>query len=299
MANPTLLILAAGMGSRYGGLKLMDPVGPNGESIVEYSIHDARNAGFGRIVFAIRGDMEQAFKARICARFGKRLAVEYVYQDVAKLPHGFQVPAGRTKPWGTTQAILIAEKAVREPFAVINVDDFYGAGSYRAMARHLSSGTAEFALAGFVLRNTVSEFGSVARAVCQVDQEGYLRNIVEYKNIEREGPHVRNVDEQGMETKLSGNELVSTNMWGFTPQVFGGLREHFGRFLETSGRDLKSECFIPSTVNEMLLTGEARVKMLHSADAWFGVTYQEDHARAVAGIRRLIEAGHYPRALWR
>lgn len=298
MTNPTLLILAAGAGSRYGGMKSIEPVGPDGESIVEYSIYDAHRAGFGRIVFVIRGDMERPFKEMVNARFGKRFAVECVYQDVAKLPPGFQAPAGRAKPWGTTHAILMAEKAIREPFAVINVHDFYGPQSYRAMANHLQSGGGDCAMAGFVLRNTMPELGSVARGVCEIGSDGYLQKIVEYRDVERVGGHARNIDAAGQETALTGDEVVSMNMWGFMPGVFGPLRQQFQRFLRENDGDLQAECFIPNTVNELLKSGHARVKVLRCAEAWFGVTYREDHTRAAASIRRLIEAGNYPKRLW-
>ncbi|MGB7548418.1 MAG: NTP transferase domain-containing protein [Terracidiphilus sp.] len=298
MVSPTLLILAAGMGSRYGGLKLAEPVGPDGETILDYSIYDARRAGFGRVVFLVRMDNEQRVKEMVGERFGKHLAAEYVYQVMAKLPPGFHVPEGRIKPWGTTHAILMAAGAIHEPFAVINVDDFYGAESYRAMARHLQSGTTDFAMVGYVLRETLSDFGAVARGVCRVDGKGFLESIVELKNIERENGHARDFDAEGRETRLAGNEIVSMNMWGFTPQVFGLLRAHFEKFLEVNGKDLVAECFIPRTVNEMLVAGEARVKVLHSGDSWFGVTYREDHPRAVESIRRLIKAGYYPKRLW-
>jgi NDP-sugar pyrophosphorylase family protein len=297
MVNPTLLVLAAGMGSRYGGLKLIEPVGPGGEAIVDYSIYDARRAGFGRIIFVIRREIEQQIKERICARFEKRIAVEYVYQELLKLPPGFHVPPGRTRPWGTTHAILMAAGAIHEPFAVINVDDFYGAESYRAMAHHLQSGTTDYATVGFVLRNTLSEFGTVARGVCQVDSDGYLESILELKNIERDGGHARDTDAAGRETRLTGDEIVSMNMWGFNPRVFPQLSEHFEKFLEVQGTNLEAECFIPNTVNNLLSAGQARVKVLRCGDSWFGVTYREDHSRAVERIRRLIEAGYYPKKL--
>jgi NDP-sugar pyrophosphorylase family protein len=286
------------MGGRYGGLKLTEPVGPGGETIVDYSIYDARRAGFGRIVFVIRRDIEQQVKEMAGARFGRHLAVEYVYQELAKLPPGFHVPAGRTKPWGTTHAILMAASTIREPFAVMNVDDFYGPESYRALVHHLQAGTTDYAMVGYVLRNTLSDFGVVARAVCQVSSDGFLEKIVELKGIEREGGHARNTEAADGEARLTGNEIVSMNMWGFTPQAFDQLREHFQKFLQLHGADPEAECFIPNTVNEMLVAREARIKVLRSSDSWFGVTYREDHPRAVESIRHLIEAGYYPKKLW-
>jgi NDP-sugar pyrophosphorylase family protein len=298
MANPTLLILAAGVSSRYAGQRFIEPVGPGGEAIVDYSIYDARRAGFGKIVFVIRLESEQRVKELVEKRYGKRLPVEYAFQDLAKLPPKFHAPAGRVKPWGTTHAILMAANTIHEPFAVINVEDFYGAESYRAMARHLQSGTMDCAVAGYVLRNTLSDFGAVARGVCREDACGYLESIFELRGIEQDGGHVRNTDADGVETRLTGNEIVSMNMWGFTPQIFGQLAEYFQKFLGRNVADVDAECYISSTINEMLVDGQARVKVLHCADSWFGVTYREDHPRAVQNIRRLIEGGYYPRKLW-
>jgi len=298
MKSPTLLILAAGMGSRYGGLKQIEPVGPGGETIIDYSIYDALRAGFGKLVFVIRKDIEEPFKQIVGARFEKRVAVEYVFQELEDLPPGFAVPAGRTKPWGTTHAILMSAGAIGEPFAVINADDFYGAEGYGALARHLESGSADYAMVGFVLRNTLSDFGSVARGVCRVSNAGYLENVTELTAIERDGAHARNRDADGRETRLTGDEAVSMNMWGFTPQVFGQLEGHFKRFLEQNGGNLKSECYIPTSVNDLVLAGEARVKVLPTNDSWFGVTYREDHPRVVESLRRLIHDGVYPERLW-
>ena len=298
MVSPTLLVLAAGMGSRYGGLKQLDPVGPDGETIMDYSIFDARRAGFGKIVFVIRKSIEEPFREKIGIRYEKRIPVEYVFQEIAKLIPGLTPPKGRTKPWGTTHAILMAGNAIHEPFAVINADDFYGAGSFRALAHHLQCGTQDDAMVGFVLRNTLSEFGAVARGVCHVSEDGYLKDITELKSIEREGTRITNIDAEGQETVLSGSELVSMNMWGFTPQIFPHLYEHFQRFLKRYGEDLNAECYIPGTVNSMIQSGEARVKVLRSGDAWFGVTYREDQPRVVQSIGRLIDQGAYPRRLW-
>ncbi|MGA8740107.1 MAG: sugar phosphate nucleotidyltransferase [Terracidiphilus sp.] len=299
MVSPTLLVLAAGMGSRYGGLKQLDPVGPENETIMDYSIFDARRAGFGKVVFVIRKEIEEAFKEKIGARYEKRVPVEYVFQETGKLIPGFSVPEGRTKPWGTTHAILMAANVIHEPFGVINADDFYGAGSYNVLAKHLQSSTTDYAMVGFVLRNTLSDFGTVARGVCHVADDGYLKDIAELKSIEREGPRITNIDVEEQETVLSGGELVSMNMWGFTPQVFPQLYEHFQRFLKRYGDDLKAECYIPSSVNSLVQAGQARVKVLRSGDAWFGITYREDHSRVVQSIGRLIEQGTYPHRLWR
>lgn len=299
MDAPTLLVLAAGMGCRYGGLKQLDPVGPDGETIMDYSIFDAVRAGFGKIVFVIRKDIEEPFKRTIGVRFEKRIAVDYVFQEVGKLLPGFSVPTGRTKPWGTTHAILMAANAIHEPFGVINADDFYGASSYRVLAHHLQSASPDYAMVGFVLRNTLSEFGTVSRGVCHVSDDGYLKDITELKSIEREGPRITDIDSAGQETLLNGGEIVSMNMWGFTPQILSQLYEQFQRFLQRCGNDVNAECYIPSTVNTLILEGQARVKVLRSGDTWFGVTYREDRPRVVENITRQIEAGSYPRQLWR
>jgi UTP-glucose-1-phosphate uridylyltransferase len=296
--TPTLLVLAAGMGSRYGGLKQIDPVGPGGEAILDYSVYDAMRAGFGKLVFVLRKDIEELFKKTVGARFENRVAVEYVFQELDKIPAGFAVPAGRTKPWGTTHAILMAAEVIQEPFASINADDFYGAESYQLLAQHLQSGTSDYAMVGFTLSNTLSEFGSVARGVCRVDASGYLQNVVELTGIERDGGEVMNTDAQGRTTRLTGDEPVSMNFWGFTPGIFGQLRERFETFLRKHGTELKSECYVPNTVGELVAEGQARVKVLRTGDAWFGVTYREDHPRVVESIRRLIAKGAYPERLW-
>ena len=298
MTSPTLLLLAAGMGSRYGGLKQIDPVGPAGETILDYSIYDAIRAGFSKVVFVIRKDIETPFRETISARFEERIAIEYVFQELTNVPPGFSVPPDRTRPWGTMHAILMAADVVHEPFAVINADDFYGAESYRMLAAYLQSGAESYAMAGFVLRNTLSNFGAVARGVCRVSERNFLESVVELTHIERDGSAARNIDSTGQITKLTGDEIVSMNMWGFTPQVFEQLREYFQRFLELHGSDISAESYIPSAVNELILTGQARVKVLRTRDAWFGITYREDRLRVVEGIRRLIDDGQYPRELW-
>jgi len=297
MTKPTLLILAAGMGSRYGGLKQIDPVGPNGETIIDYSIYDALRAGFGKLVFVIRHDFEKAFKETIGARFEKRVPVEYVYQELDKLPPGFSVPEGRTKPWGTTHAILQAEDAVKEPFAAINADDFYGREAYQVLARHLTSGTADYAMVGFILRNTLSAHGTVARGVSRVDANNYLTSIVEMLKIEPDGGGAKNTEADGRIIPLTGNEAVSMNFWGFTPAVFGQLRAQFTAFLNKSGQEQKSECYIPTTVGELVAAGRAKVKVLRTNDSWFGVTYREDRPRVVESVGKLIARGVYPEKL--
>lgn len=298
MVGPTLLILAAGKGNRYGGVKMIEPVGPLGETLLEYSLYDARNSGFARIVFVIRKDIDRAVKETLGARLIRNFAVEYVYQDVMRIPWQFQVPHGRSKPWGTTHAVLSAASQMREPFAVINVDDFYGAQSFSALAHHLQSGRNECAMVGYVLRNTLPEMGPVARGICQIDDAGFLKGIIEHKNVERQGGHAVYVDPAGQEIRLTGSEVVSMNMWGFRPEIIEPMAQSFEKFLKNHGDNPDSECFLPNTVHELISEEKMRVKVLPSADSWFGMTYREDHARAVQTIHHMIEAGYYPRHLW-
>lgn len=297
MTEPTLLVLAAGMGSRYGGLKQMDPIGANGETIIDYSIYDAMRAGFRSVVFVIRRDIERQFREVIGARFEKKIAVEYVFQELDKLPPGVRVPANRTKPWGTGHAILMAADAIRGPFAAINADDFYGANSFRVLAGHLKSGGADFAMVGFILRNTLSEYGSVARGVCSATHDRFLESVTEMTKIERDGAGVTAAGGDGKALRLTGEEIVSMNMWGFAPPLFGELRERFEVFLHKHGNEEKSEFYIPSAINEIVQAGRARVKVLRTPDAWFGVTYREDRTFVVNGIRGLIARGEYPERL--
>jgi hypothetical protein len=298
MNKPTLLVLAAGMGSRYGGLKQIDPVGPAGETIIDYSIFDAMRAGFGKLVFVIRKDIEQQFREVIGSRFEKRIAVEYVFQELDKLPAGFSLPAGRTKPWGTTHAILMAENVLKENFAAINADDFYGQNAYKVLAHHLTSGSPDYAMVGFILKNTLSDHGSVARGVSRVDASNYLTHIIEMTKIERDGSGAKNTDTDGKITKLTGEEAVSMNFWGFTPALFPQIKVEFEKFLKKQSGELKSECYIPATVGELVTAGQAKCKVLRSPDSWFGVTYREDRPSVVESIRKLIAKGDYPEKLW-
>lgn len=298
MSKPTLLVLAAGMGSRYGGLKQIDPVGPSGETIIDYSIYDAMRAGFGKLVFVIRKDIEQQFREIVGTRFEKRIAVEYVFQELNKLPAGHTPPEGRTKPWGTSHAILMAENAIKEPFAAINADDFYGQQAYRVLAQHLNSGSPDYAMVGFTLKNTLSDHGSVARGVSQVDAQNYLTHIVEMTKIERDGHAAKNTSADGNVTRLTGDEPVSMNFWGFTPALFPQLNAAFDKFIKQSGGEQKSECLIPATVGDLVTAGQAKCKVLRSPDSWFGVTYREDRPIVVESIRKLIAKGDYPEKLW-
>lgn len=300
--KPTLLVLAAGMGSRYGGLKQMDPVGPCGETIIDYSVFDALRGGFGKIVFVIRRDIEEAFKKTFGQKFESKIAVEYAFQELELLPPGFKLPSGRTKPWGTGHAIWIAESKIAEPFAVINGDDFYGAESFKKMADYLQATSdgllAEYSMIGFVLRNTLSEHGSVARGVCQLDLNRFLQTVTEYTKIEKKGNEAQHVDEKQVK-EFTADEIVSMNLWGFTPSIFQFLRHQFIEFLKAKGDEEKSEFFIPSVVNRLISEQKARVKVLETKERWFGITYQADKATVSNNILELIRLGHYPQELWK
>lgn len=294
--------MAAGMGSRYGGLKQVDPVGPGGETIIDYSVYDAIRAGFGRLVFVIRREIETDFRSIVGKKFEGQLPVEYAFQELQKVPEQFAVPATRSKPWGTGHAILIASDIVREPFAVINADDFYGADSFRVLGDHLRTmndpDSARYAMVGFTLRNTLSEHGTVARGVCQCDANGWLQQVVEMLKIEKAGRGAKYSDESGGAHVLTGDEVVSMNMWGFTPAIFGHLRGQFTTFLQEHGQEEKAEMLIPSVVNALVTEGRAKVKVLPTRDSWFGVTYKEDKPAVTASIRQLIAHGDYPEKLW-
>jgi hypothetical protein len=296
--KPTLLVLAAGMGSRYGGLKQIDSVGPAGETIVDYSIFDASRAGFDKIVFVIRRDIEVAFKQTIGARFEKRIPVEYVYQELNKLPPGFSVLASRKNPWGTGHAILMAADVIHEPFGVINADDFYGANSFRVLAEYLRSGSRHYAMTAFLLRNTLSQHGPVARGACRVDADGFLQSVTELTGLEKDGDGAKYTDELGRVHRLSGNEPVSMNLWGFTPTLFSHLHDQFVEFLKKRGTEEKSEFYIPAAVNALIAAGREHCRILKTPDSWLGITYREDRPVVIEGILRLIARGEYPERLW-
>lgn len=299
--KPTLLILAAGMGSRYGGLKQIDPVGPNGEIIIDYSIYDALRAGFGKLVFVIRHYFEDAFKEKIGSKFDNAVETAYAYQEMNAEIGDFALPAVREKPWGTGHAILVGKDVVDEPFAVINADDYYGADSFGIMADFLSNGRvspAEYAMIGFKLRNTLSDYGSVARGICNCDEHGYLREVVERTTVEKNGHAARYIDESGAPHALTGDEIVSMNLWGFHPSFFSHLSQEFADFLKTRGHDPRAEMFIPSVVDKLIQSRTAAVKVLPTHDTWFGVTYRQDMPIARRRIGELIDTGVYPRSLW-
>lgn len=300
--KPTLLVLAAGMGSRYGGLKQMDPMGPNGETVLDYSVFDAIRAGFGRVVFIIREDFAEAFKQGVGARFADRIQVDYVFQKLDDLPEGFSVPEGREKPWGTSHAVRAARHVVKEHFAVINADDFYGRDAYaRATAffDSLPEGTTnEIAMVGYPLENTLSDHGHVNRGICQIDEEGFLTNVEEYLDIERENDGaVRGNALDGKRHVVPDGSLVSMNFWAFGPAFFEQLEEAFTRFLLHAGDQLKSECYIPTVVDHLIHAGHTQCPVLRTTSQWFGVTYPQDKPFVVESIAKLIANGEYPETL--
>jgi NDP-sugar pyrophosphorylase family protein len=303
MTRPTLLVLAAGMGSRYGGLKQMDPMGPNGETVLDYSVFDAIRAGFGRVVFIIREDFAEAFKQGIGARFAERIRVDYAFQRLDDLPAGHSVPAGRTKPWGTSHAVRAARDIVKEPFAVVNADDFYGRDAYQVAAGFLTShpaadGKSHYAMVGYPLVNTLSDHGDVNRGICTTDADGLLTTVEEYVKIEREADGVvRGNALDGSRRPVAEGGPVSMNFWAFGADFMTLLEAEFTAFLEAHGREEKSECYIPTVVDAMIRANRADCRVLETSSQWFGVTYPEDKAHVVASIRQLIASGEYPAAL--
>nr|WP_321356069.1 sugar phosphate nucleotidyltransferase [uncultured Draconibacterium sp.] len=298
--KPTLLILAAGMGSRFGGLKQVEPVGPNEEAIIDYTIFDAIRAGFGKVVFVIRESFADAFKEKFEAKLSGKIDVEYVFQELDNLPEGFSLPEGREKPWGTAHAILVAKDVINEPFCAINADDFYGEGAYQIMADFLNNSVQEqtFSMIGYQLKNTLSEHGSVSRGMCTVNEKNNLIKIVETHKIFKKENAAVTIAEDGSETPLTGNERVSMNFWGFHPSIFKTLESKFVKFLETEIDKPKSEMYIPSVVFEMIEDKEVEVKVLEANSPWFGVTYKEDKPIVVNKINALIKEGVYPAKLW-
>jgi len=293
----TLLILAAGMGSRYGGLKQLDPMGPNGEVVMDYSVFDALRSGFTDIVFVIRRDFAGDFQKFIGGRFVDRVKVSYVFQEMENLPEGFSVPAGRTKPWGTGHAILAAKDVIRNPFVAINADDFYGRDAYRKIADFFaaSADPTAFAMPGFQLAGTLSEHGTVARGVCETDAEGFLVKVEEMTAIARTANGITNGDDPRV---LTGEEPCSMNFWGLTTAAFPLLEAGFREFLSASADNPKAEFYIPFAISGMIQSGAATVKVLPTTSQWFGVTYQADKPQVVASLRGLIASGEYPEELW-
>ncbi|MFQ5805384.1 MAG: NDP-sugar synthase [Phycisphaerae bacterium] len=300
--EPTLVILAAGIGSRYGGLKQLEAVGPGGATIMDYSMYDAIRAGFGKAVFVIRPDMEAAFKETIGRRYEKRIPVACAFQRLGAVPAGFTVPPGRKKPWGTGHAVLAAEEQVHEPFAAVNADDFYGANSFAALGKFLQqrddADLPTYAMVGFTLRDTLAEVGAVNRGCCRCTADGWLERITEITGIERHGPDARYTEESGNTRIISGDELVSMNLWGFRPVFFEQLRELFESFLKENAASEKAELHLPMVIQDLIRAGRARVKVLPTPDTWCGVTHPEDKPRVVQMISELVARGRYPQKLW-
>lgn len=302
--KPTLLLLAAGMGSRYGGLKQLDGLGPNGETIMDYSIYDAIKAGFGKIVFVIRKDFEDDFRQKVLSKYEGHIPAEVCFQAMDKLPEGFTVPEGRQKPWGTNHAVMMAKGLIHEPFCVINCDDFYNRDAYMVMGKFLSElpegSKNRYSMVDFRVGNTLSENGTVARGICSKDNEGHLTEVVERTEIMRVDGKVCYKDEEGKWVAVEDNTPVSMNMWGFTPDYFEYSDEYFKEFLSDAKNmeNLKAEFFIPLVVNNLIHEGTATVKVLDTTSKWFGVTYAADRQATVDRIQKLIEEGVYPNQLF-
>ncbi len=305
MKNTALVIMAAGIGSRFGGgIKQLEPVGPNGEIIMDYSIHDALEAGFNKVVFIIRRDLEQDFKRIIGSRIEKITDVSYAYQEIDMLPEGYTVPEGRKKPWGTGQAVLSVKGLVNEPFVVINADDYYGKEAflhihdYMVQQMNTEEAVYDMCMAGFILSNTLSENGAVTRGVCQLGKNDILQSVTETFDIEKKGNGIFANDENGNPVLVSLDQHVSMNMWGLPPAFLEELENGFPQFLDNAKGDLKAEYLLPRVIDSLIQEGKAQVKVLKTQDKWFGVTYQEDKAAVVAAIRRLIDQGVYREKLF-
>lgn len=300
--KPTLFVLAAGMGSRYGGLKQLDGLGPNGETIMDYSVFDAMRAGFGKIVFVIRKSFEDDFREKVLSKYQNHIPVEVVFQDINDLPAGFKCPDERTKPWGTNHAVLMGKDVIKEPFAVINADDFYGRDSFAVLGKYLAEladGTKnKYCMVGFRVGNTLSESGTVARGVCSTNANNHLQTVVERTEIMRVNGPVCYKDEEGKWVAIDDNTPVSMNMWGFTPDYFEYSTEYFIEWLKENGAQLKSEYYIPLMVNKLITEGTATVEVLDTTSKWFGVTYAADRQGVVDKINALIAAGEYPSKLF-
>lgn len=299
--KPTLFVLAAGMGSRYGGLKQMDGLGPNGETIMDYSIYDAVRAGFGKVVFVIRNSFAKEFEEVFKNRFKGKIEVEFVFQEIETVPEGSVYNTERVKPWGTNHAVLMGADVIKEPFMVINADDYYGPESFQIMHDFLQSVNGkknEYAMVGYRLGNTLSDSGSVSRGVCETDALGNLLVVTERTSIEKRGLNAAYKDEHGMEVILDASVPVSMNMWGFTPDYFDYSLEVFKEFLAENGQNPKSEFFIPLVITKLIQTGKVLVKVLDTPSKWFGVTYIEDRPSVVLRINELVREGVYPNKLW-
>lgn len=298
--KPSLVILAAGMGSRYGGLKQMDPFGPSGETIIDYSLYDAIQAGFGKVVFVIRESFREDFESLFAPKLQGRIDVEFVAQELEDLPDGYMVPEGREKPWGTSHAVWVTRNVVNEPFAVINADDFYGKQAYVTMVNHLTQVTSEdeYSLVGYRLENTLSDHGTVNRGVCKVDENDFLIDVVETLKIQKENGRIEYPKEDGSTGTLEPDDVVSMNFWGFTPSFYERAEDYFRMFLDEKGHEMKSEYFIPLVVSYLIDHNIAKVRTLRSDAEWFGVTYRDDKPFVVQKINQLIARGDYPLNLW-
>ena len=298
--KPTLLILAAGIGSRYGGFKQIDKVGPSGETIMDYSIYDALKADFGKIVFVIRQDIEKEFNEVILPKFSDKVEVDYVFQEIDMIPSGIQITNERIKPWGTGHAVLVAVDKINEPFAVINADDFYGRNSFRILTDYLvsSESEADYCMVGYQLGKTLSEYGYVARGVCKTDPDNFLNMVTERTNIEKLNDKIVFTEKDGQQVELTGKEIVSMNLWGFKPPIFGYLENYFRIFIQKNSDNPKAEFFIPIMITELIQNKQARIKVLESGDKWFGVTYREDKPAVVRRLKELVDQGVYPESLW-
>lgn len=299
--KPTLLVLAAGLGNRYGGLKQIDSVGPNGETIIDYSLYDALRAGFGKVVFVIRHCFEDAFRQKVGGKFDGVVQTAYAYQELDSCLGDYEPSTDRDKPWGTGHAILVARDVIDEPFAVINADDYYGPNSFETILEFISTtdvSSNDHAMVGYRLGNTLSDYGAVSRGVCDCDERMFLKKIVERKAIEKTDHGARYFDANGAEHHLTGDEIVSMNMWGLEPSVFDHIQSHFDRFLRDHGSRSDAEFLIPSVADELITGGEATVKVLRTDDSWFGVTYRQDRQIAIESIRKLIDRAVYPERLW-
>ena len=297
--KPTLVILAAGVGSRYGGVKQMDKIGPSGESIIDYSVFDAIRAGFGKVVFVLNPKIIDDFKAIFEPRLAGKIKTEYILQELHNIPEGIEFNRERTKPWGTGHAVLVAEQFVHEPFAVINADDFYGREAFQVLADFLTDPIRqqnEYALVGYKLSNTLSENGSVSRGICQ-SENGCLTDVVERTSILRKEEGIV-FEEAGTEYPLNDDDIVSMNFWGFTPLFFSQLKRDFSKFITENAHQLKAEFYIPLVANNLIKSGEASFRTLTSNDQWFGVTYQEDKLVTIQRVAELVEKGQYPEKLW-
>jgi len=293
-----LVVMAAGMGSRFGGLKQLEAVGPQGETVMDYSLFDAKRAGIERVIFVIRKELEQAFREKVGSKYENWMEVSYAFQELDLLPPGFRVPEGRTGPWGTGHAVLAARDQVRAPFLVINADDFYGATAFRVLAQWLAGTDPGHAMVAFRLSNTLSENGTVSRGICRVGPGGFLEGVKEHTKLQRDGQGAVDLSPVGPPLPFTGSEPVSMNFWGFRPDFLPELESQFLAFLKARGHELKSEYYLPGAVDAMIRGGRGSVRVLETPDRWFGVTYREDKAFVEERIRTLIAQGQYPESLW-